>query len=449
MPRFNLGLFQKNFNSTSRVTGPAINMGCTRGRGSTTRMFNYCNQRSPNPSTCINQFITVNNNESSVTPVPPVPPIPPTPEPSWMSLGLGANNGILCSAVDSNNNLYVGGIFTSVSGVPANNIAKWNGTTWSSLDNGGLGQGVDGPVFAIAIDSNNDVYAGGSFTSAGTLSNYNNIAKWSSSGGYWSTIAGGANNTVRAIAIYQNYIYVGGDFNHVTNISAVPTTKRIAKWDTSISSWSSLNGDIVSGNVYALLTNPNNGELYIGGDFTTFNNGSTNSATKGLLVWYSNNWANISELPFPSSQTIYAMKFNNSGTIYICGLLTDTYGIPNIAVYTPDTNNPLSGIYSPFPTYIGTNGAIRGVDFDSNNNMYIAGLFTYSSNNGSTTILPLNYVAKFNFTTNTWSQLNNGLNNQADTISIDSNDNIFVGGSFTTSNPPNSVSLNRIGKWGI
>ncbi len=55
---FNLGLYQKNFNSTSRVTGPAINMGCTRGRGSTTRMLNYCTKTSPNPSLCINQFIT-------------------------------------------------------------------------------------------------------------------------------------------------------------------------------------------------------------------------------------------------------------------------------------------------------------------------------------------------------------------------------------------------------
>ena len=55
---FNLGLFQKNFLSTSKVTGPAINMGCTRGRGSTTRMFNYCNKTSSNSSLCINQFLT-------------------------------------------------------------------------------------------------------------------------------------------------------------------------------------------------------------------------------------------------------------------------------------------------------------------------------------------------------------------------------------------------------
>jgi len=61
---FNLGLYQKHFLSTSRVTGPAINMGCTRGRGSTTRMYNYCKNKSPNHSLCINQFITVRTGSS-------------------------------------------------------------------------------------------------------------------------------------------------------------------------------------------------------------------------------------------------------------------------------------------------------------------------------------------------------------------------------------------------
>lgn len=62
---FNLGLYQKHFLSTSKVTGPAINMGCTRGRGSTSRMFYYCNKRSSIPSLCINQFITLNQPSSS------------------------------------------------------------------------------------------------------------------------------------------------------------------------------------------------------------------------------------------------------------------------------------------------------------------------------------------------------------------------------------------------
>lgn len=62
---FNLGLFQKNFLSTSKVTGGAINIGCTRGRGSSTRMLNYCNKHSTNPSLCINQFITLSKNKNN------------------------------------------------------------------------------------------------------------------------------------------------------------------------------------------------------------------------------------------------------------------------------------------------------------------------------------------------------------------------------------------------
>jgi hypothetical protein len=54
---FNLGLYQKHFLPTSRVSTAAVNMGCTRGRGSTTRMYNYCRERTQNPSLCINQFI--------------------------------------------------------------------------------------------------------------------------------------------------------------------------------------------------------------------------------------------------------------------------------------------------------------------------------------------------------------------------------------------------------
>ena len=61
---FNLGLYQKHFLSTSRVTGPAINMGCTRGRGSTTRMYNYCTNKSTVPTLCINKFITIKGGSS-------------------------------------------------------------------------------------------------------------------------------------------------------------------------------------------------------------------------------------------------------------------------------------------------------------------------------------------------------------------------------------------------
>ena len=54
-----LGFNQKNFNSTSRVTAAAVNLGSTRGIGSTTRIFNFCVAHTGNPQFCINQIFSI------------------------------------------------------------------------------------------------------------------------------------------------------------------------------------------------------------------------------------------------------------------------------------------------------------------------------------------------------------------------------------------------------
>ena len=57
-PGYNLGLFVRGKGGNHKIAAATINLGSTKGRGSSTRMFNYCNQHSANPSECINQFIT-------------------------------------------------------------------------------------------------------------------------------------------------------------------------------------------------------------------------------------------------------------------------------------------------------------------------------------------------------------------------------------------------------
>ena len=81
-------------------------------------------------------------------------------------------------AFDSSGNLYAGGRFTTIAdGVPANYIARWNGSTWSAI---GSGTGGDiGEVNALSYSSSSSVktlYVGGAFTTAGGKSS-NHIAK--------------------------------------------------------------------------------------------------------------------------------------------------------------------------------------------------------------------------------------------------------------------------------
>jgi trimeric autotransporter adhesin len=64
--------------------------------------------------------------------------------------------------VDENGHLYIGGSFDSVSGIPARNIAYWDGNVWHAL-----GEGVTGQVYALAFHPGGELYAAGLLMRAG------------------------------------------------------------------------------------------------------------------------------------------------------------------------------------------------------------------------------------------------------------------------------------------
>ena len=73
--------------------------------------------------------------------------------------------GVYALAV-SGTNLYAGGGFTTAGGVPANYIAKWDGSAWSAL---GSGSGRrNSYVYALAADGAGHLFVGGDFSLAGT-----------------------------------------------------------------------------------------------------------------------------------------------------------------------------------------------------------------------------------------------------------------------------------------
>jgi len=63
--------------------------------------------------------------------------------------GSEMNGGVYALAI-SGNTLYAGGAFTTAGGNPANNIAKWNGSSWSPLGDGISGQP---PSSTVGVDA--------------------------------------------------------------------------------------------------------------------------------------------------------------------------------------------------------------------------------------------------------------------------------------------------------
>jgi len=82
------------------------------------------------------------------------------------------------TAFDDGNgqDLYAGGYFTTAGGSPASRIARWDGSTWSTL-----GSGMNEAVFALTVfddGSGPALYAGGRFPGAVDSSD-SFLARWS------------------------------------------------------------------------------------------------------------------------------------------------------------------------------------------------------------------------------------------------------------------------------
>jgi hypothetical protein len=91
---------------------------------------------------------------------------------SWSALGSGTNVSVNALGFGLDSNLYAGGSFTSAGDVSANYLAKWDGSSWSAL-----GTGTNNNVNALDFDSNNNLYIGGEFTIAGTVNPANRVAE--------------------------------------------------------------------------------------------------------------------------------------------------------------------------------------------------------------------------------------------------------------------------------
>lgn len=202
--------------------------------------------------------------------------------------GIGAEANVIAVTV-LGGDLIAAGIFTAAGGVPASNIARYDGTSWTPL-----GQGISGPVLDLLVLPNGDLIAGGSFVMAGG-SPADCVARWD--GTTWSAMGTGLNQRVESLARLANGdVIAGGLFT----MAGTATANRVAKWDGT--SWSGLGGGMSSGLVRVLQELPN-GDLIAGGSFQ-FAGGVPGS---GYARWNGSGWSSLplgAGVPLPNDLTL-------------------------------------------------------------------------------------------------------------------------------------------------
>jgi len=332
---------------------------------------------------------------------------------AWSPLGSGMNSQVNVLAIDGSGNLYAGGGFTTAGSKSANYIAKWNGSAWSSLGTGMAGIYGWG-VIALAIDGSGNVYAGGTFITAGGVTT-NNIAKWN--GSAWSSLGSGVNGGVNALAIDgSGSLYAGGYFTTAGSV----TTNYVAKWNGS--SWVVLGSDM-NGPVNALAI-AGSGSLYAVGYFTAMGSVAANHIAK----WDGNSWSALGISSGLNGQ-VKALAIGDAGNLYVGGEFTNAGGV--VANGIAKWNGSAWGALGS-----SLNGSVVALAVDGSGNLYTGGYFTTAGG------VSANYIAKWNGSA--WGALGSGMNGSVVALAVDKSGNLYVGGGFTTAG---GVSANHIAKW--
>ncbi|MFO0857856.1 MAG: hypothetical protein U0640_10920 [Phycisphaerales bacterium] len=160
----------------------------------------------------------------------------------------------------SNGDLIAAGTFSQSGSTPMQNIARWDGTTWSQFAGGITGSSVR----ALLQLQSGDIIAGGLFTAAGGVP-ASNIASWD--GFAWHSLGSGTNGQVNTLADRYGTILAGGTFTSVDGIPA----NRIASYFNSV--WSPIREGVTpeSGSTFASVNVIEVTELdhiFVGGSFS-------------------------------------------------------------------------------------------------------------------------------------------------------------------------------------
>jgi hypothetical protein len=182
----------------------------------------------------------------------------------WDSVGIWSSSARISAMLVHDGSLYVAGTFSAAGGVPATNVARWDGVSWHAL---GDGIAVASSTYPMDMASwNGEIYVGGRLTTAGGGAASNvNVVRWD--GAAWHALGDGLRSDqgtpayarLTSLVATPGGLYAGGYFDH----SGAQAMDGLARWDGA--QWSAA----IPG-LHGLVTSLawHGGQLYIAGSLS-------------------------------------------------------------------------------------------------------------------------------------------------------------------------------------
>ena len=362
------------------------------------------------------------------------------------------NGAILSAATQRDGKILVGGAFTTVQPngasdkIDRNYVARFNPD--GSLDDS-FNPNANDQVNAFAVQADGKVIIGGLFSTlqpnnAATATTRNRLARLNADGSLDATfnpnVGGGFAPQVTSIVVQANgQIVIGGTFRSVGSVVRNYIARLNADGTLDTSYNPSPNAAVLS------LALQGDGKVIAGGSFTSLNPEGGDSTVRSRLVRLNTNGRPDSEFDPKPDNAVNAIAVQIDGKIVIGGSFNNLQPIGDSLVTVRsrvarlNADGTLDGGFNP-----NANAAVNSIVVQSDGSVIIGGSFTTLRPNSDTTTSSRSYLARL---------LNDGTldgtfvttaNSTIQALALQPDGKVIAGGYFTQMRTsPTAVPVNR------
>ncbi len=393
------------------------------------------------------------------------------------SFELDAGGRILASVTQADGRIVVAGSFTSAGGATHNYVARLNAD--GSVDNS-YAPDFNGRVYTLAYDAAaNKVIVGGAFTTIGG-ENRQHIARLNANGTIDSEFFPELDGQVGVVVLQPDgKILVGGSFINVKGFGAATAVQRANLLRLNPNGSLDSAFDPEPNSSVAAIFLQSDSKIVIGGSFTTIQpggaptvtttNGVTTTTISTATITPRNNLARLNAdgsldttfNPTPNGQ-VSAIVAQSDGKLILGGAFTalNPEKAPTVTIKNADgttttttvsTRNHIARLttdglvdttYDP-----NANGNVLALALQSDGKLLVGGAFTTFQPNGAADWTLRKYAARLNTDGTVDSTYNLDISelggNRVDSVRIQANGTVLLGGSFTSLQPIGSARIAR------
>ncbi len=266
--------------------------------------------------------------------------------------------------------LYAGGNFTTVNGSTARTrIAAFDTATGTATSFNPI---ANNQVYSMRLSTDESIlYAAGDFTTVNSPSTTRNrLAAFDTSTGTATSFNPNLNDFARSVLLSADgsTLYVGGNF---TTVNGGTTRNRLAAFDTSTGTATSFNPNLNAGTVFSLSFGQDESTVFVGGSFVMVND----TVQRNRFAEFNATTGTVTDMNVSTDGEVMSLSYDSlTGTFYVGGYMGGYGGVHNNLVrilpdgsvdasFNPTFNNSVWGLaLSPDESMLYVSGHFTGVN---------------------------------------------------------------------------------------